>query len=319
MHEYQYEVALSFLAQDEPLATQLANILEERHRVFLYSRKQEQIAGTDGEVTFNEVFAKQARVVVVLYRQGWGASPWTRIEETAIRNRAYDEGYDFALFVPTDDKPTVPKYVPKTRLWLGLARFGVNGVASVIDARVQELGGEPRVLSLEERAARAQQAAEFKAFREGYFRSHEGIQAAGTSFTRIVELIEERVANLQVAAPGLGFQAKRFQQILVVLGTGPALRLAWRARYANSFEGAYLDVTVWEGHPPVPGGFMLPEERHLMHTMRPTPDVTEARTFAWQVKTPEGARLLDAEAMGEHILSWWLGKTERALAKDGAP
>lgn len=225
MDGYKYDVALSFLVQDEPLATQLANILEERHRVFLYSRQQEQLAGTDGEKTFNEVFATQAGMVVVLYRQGWGESRWTRIEETAIRNRAYEEGYDFALFVPTDDKPTVPTYLPKTRLWIGLARFGVNGAASVIDARIQELGGEPRVLSLEERAARAQKASEFKAFRHGYFRSHEGVQAADASFSRILEAVEQRVAGLQAAAPALGLQAKRFGRILVVLGTGPALRL----------------------------------------------------------------------------------------------
>ena len=227
MHEYEYDVALSFLVQDEPLATQLANILEERHRVFLYSRKQEQLAGTDGEKTFNDVFAKQARVVVVLYRQGWGESPWTRIEETALRNRAYDEGYDFALFVPTEDKPSVPKYVPRTRLWIGLERFGINGAASVIDARVQELGGTPRVQSLEERAARAQKASESKTFREGYFRSHEGVQAADASFAHILEAIEERVTRLQAAAPGLALQAKRFGRLLVVLGTGPALRLEW--------------------------------------------------------------------------------------------
>ena len=314
MHEYEYDVALSFLVQDEPLATQLANILEERHRVFLYSRKQEQLAGTDGEKTFNDVFAKQARVVVVLYRQGWGESPWTRIEETALRNRAYDEGYDFALFVPTEDKPSVPKYVPRTRLWIGLERFGINGAASVIDARVQELGGTPRVQSLEERAARAQKASESKTFREGYFRSHEGVQAADASFAHILEAIEERVTRLQAAAPGLALQAKRFGRLLVVLGTGPALRLEWHRQYANAFEGAYLDATVWEGHPPVPGSFSFEEQRHPKHTLRPTPDVTEERTFAWKFKTPDGHRLLDAAGASEFILSWWLGKAEKALS-----
>ncbi len=313
MHEYKYEVALSFLAQDEPVATQLANLLEERHRVFLYSRKQEHLAGTDGELAFNEVFSEQARVVVVLYRQGWGESPWTRIEETAIRNRAYEEGYDFALFVPMDDRPAVPKYVPKTRLWIGLARFGLNGAASVVDARIQELGGEPRVLTLEERAARAQHAADFKAFRDGYFRSHEGIQAADASFGRVVEAIEQRVEGLQAAAPRLALQAKRFGRMLVVLGTGPALRLEWRRQYANSFEDAYLEATIWEGHPPVPGGYTFHEERHPRHTLRPTPDVTEGRTFAWNFKTPEGVRLLGADEACEFILSWWLGKTERAV------
>ncbi|MGJ4748719.1 hypothetical protein ACQV5M_20325, partial [Leptospira sp. SA-E8] len=90
MQDYKYNVAFSFLAQDEPVATQLANLLQDRHSVFLYSREQERLAGRDGESAFNEVFSKEARVVVILYRQGWGKSPWTRIEETAIRNRAFE-------------------------------------------------------------------------------------------------------------------------------------------------------------------------------------------------------------------------------------
>lgn len=314
MADYQYDVALSFLAEDEPLATQLASILGERHRVFLYSRKQEQLAGTDGEKTFNDVFAKQARVVVVLYRQGWGQSPWTRIEETAIRNRAFEDGYDFALFAPPDDKPSVPPYVPKNRLWIGLARFGVNGAASVIDARIQELGGEPRTLTLEQRAARAHSAAEFKTFRDGYFRSYEGVQAADASFQRVTENVEARVASLQAAAPGLGLQAKRFGRVLVVLGAGPALRLEWSRQYANSLEGAHIGATIWRGHPPVPGAVSFDNDRHPIHTLRPAPDVTEAREFAWQFKTPEGERLMDADGASECILSWWLAKTERSLA-----
>ena len=184
----------------------------------------------------------------------------------------------------------------------------------VIDARIQELGGTPRVLSLEDRAAWAQKASEFKTFREGYFRSHEGVQAADASFGHIMEAIEERVTKLQAAAPGLALQAKRFGRLLVVLGTGPALRLEWHRQYANAFEGAYLDATVWEGHPPVPGGFSFGAERHPKHTLRPTPDVTEERTFAWKFKTSDGHQFLDAEGASEFILSWWLGKTERSLS-----
>ena len=47
--DFKYDVAFSFLAQDEVLAMQLADQFEGRLRVFLYSRKQEQLAGTDGE------------------------------------------------------------------------------------------------------------------------------------------------------------------------------------------------------------------------------------------------------------------------------
>ena len=139
---YKYDVAFSFLAQDEAFAMQLNDLLQDRVTTFLYSRRQGELAGTDGEKTFNLVFGEQARLVVVLYREGWGETPWTRIEETAIRNRAFDHGYDFVKFIPLDDKPSVPKWLPRTQLWVGLKRWGISGAASVIEARIQELGGE---------------------------------------------------------------------------------------------------------------------------------------------------------------------------------
>ena len=138
---YKYDVAFSFIAQDESLAIQLNDLLQDRLNTFLYSKQQEEIAGKNGEKEFGKVFGEEARIVVVLYRKGWGETPWTRIEETAIRNRSYEHGYDFAIFIPLDDPLSVPKWLPKTQLWVGLKRWGIAGAASVIEARVQELNG----------------------------------------------------------------------------------------------------------------------------------------------------------------------------------
>ena len=80
LQSYDYDVAFSFLARDEPIANQLNDLVQERLKTFLYSKHQEEIAGTDGEKAFNEVFGDQARIVVVLYRSGWGKTAWTRIE-----------------------------------------------------------------------------------------------------------------------------------------------------------------------------------------------------------------------------------------------
>jgi hypothetical protein len=60
--------------------------MQDRYKTFLYSRAQGELVGTDGEKTFNAVFGEQARIVAVLLRPEWGQTPWTRIEETAIRN-----------------------------------------------------------------------------------------------------------------------------------------------------------------------------------------------------------------------------------------
>ena len=91
---FKYDIAFSFVREDEGLATQLNDLVQDRYRTFLYSKAQEQLAGTDGERTFNAVFGEQARTVAVLLRPEWGQTPWTRIEETAIRNRAFSQGYD---------------------------------------------------------------------------------------------------------------------------------------------------------------------------------------------------------------------------------
>ena len=67
--KYDYDVAISFGYMDEPFANKLHSLLEGRLKLFLYSKEQEKLAGADGEATFNEVFCKTAKLVVILYRE----------------------------------------------------------------------------------------------------------------------------------------------------------------------------------------------------------------------------------------------------------
>src|SRR5271155_3703298 len=90
MKEARYEVAISFLSQDEPLALKLHEQLSESLPVFVYSKKQEELAGTDGLESFRHAFLSQSRLVVVLYRHGWGKTKWTAVEELAIKDRIFD-------------------------------------------------------------------------------------------------------------------------------------------------------------------------------------------------------------------------------------
>ncbi len=66
---FKYEVAFSFLTEDEDLVNQINDLLKGRLSTFVYSERQAEIAGTDGEKTFNRVFGSDARIVVVLYRE----------------------------------------------------------------------------------------------------------------------------------------------------------------------------------------------------------------------------------------------------------
>jgi hypothetical protein len=159
---FAYDVAFSFVAMDEGVATQLNDLLSPRLKTFIYSERQRDIAGTDGQESFSKVYGRSARIVVILFRPQWGETPWTRIERDAIKNRSLEEGWDFTTFVPTVEQPQMPPWLPKTRLYVGLQRWGVQAAAAVIEARVAERGGNPRDETVEERAARFARAADLR-------------------------------------------------------------------------------------------------------------------------------------------------------------
>lgn len=253
-HEhYKYDVAFSFLAQDEGLALQLNDLLQDRLRTFIYSERQKELAGTDGEKAFNVVFGKESRLVVVLYRKGWGETPWTRIEETAIRDRAYYHGYNFVVFVQLDEPPSTPEWLPRTQLYIGLKRWGPEGAASAIETRVQELGGEPHVETVAERAARLDRARNFEAHRTEFLRSMEGVKSATTEFKSLKAEIEKHIDQVNGAASSFELKARFGRYQIVIYGLGLFLNVEYFIRFTNSLEDSCLSIEIWDGHPPFPG------------------------------------------------------------------
>lgn len=261
---FNYDVAFSFLAQDEPLATRLADRLGGRVRVFLYPRQQEAIAGTDGEQTFNRVFGEEARIVVVLYRAAWGQTPFTRIEETALRNRAFEQGYDFVLFIPIDPSPTVPAWLPKNRIWIGLERWGEHAAASVIEARVQETGDTPRQETAADSACRLARELAADRRRKQFQGSAAGVQAAEHEAQRLIDVLE-RVLQ---AETGLTFTFERYDaQIRCLLSCeGFHVSVQWSNDISNNLSEARLIVMLWKGHTVMHGGIYRGQPEHLSET-----------------------------------------------------
>lgn len=196
-----YDVAISFLAaEDEHLALRLADLLQDRFDVFVYSLKQRDLVGRDGFVEFSKVFAEQSRVVVVLHRAGWGDAGWTNVEQEAIQCRRFDTNWDFAVFVPVDGTP-LPKWFPKARIWGGLQRLGPEGLAGVIEARISDAGGQPRATTLQASAGRKQREIEREAARDK-FRREPAVRWAKGQFATTHE-IAKRLAS---STPVLGFR-----------------------------------------------------------------------------------------------------------------
>ncbi len=87
---FKYDVAFSFLARDLGIAQDLENRLTPGLSTFVYARRKEELLGRDGMDSFSEVFRRDTRLSVVLFRNGWGETEWTAFEETAIKSRALE-------------------------------------------------------------------------------------------------------------------------------------------------------------------------------------------------------------------------------------
>lgn len=168
MNTFEFEVAFSFCKEDETLAIELNNLLTDRYNTYIYLEKQNELAGKDGEMEFKNVFKNRSRVVVILYRNKWGNTPWTRMEQEAIRDRAFENGYDFTLFILTEKNMQMPEWLPKQRIWYDLERYGTKAAANVIDLKIKENFGTLRIENAEEKAKRLQRIIEFKSERKNF-------------------------------------------------------------------------------------------------------------------------------------------------------
>jgi hypothetical protein len=274
---YDFDVAFSFLAQDEQIALSLNKLLKNRVKTFICSEQQKTLAGTDGEESFNEVFSSKARLVVILYRYSWGSTPWTRIEETAIKNRAHDEGYNFTIWIPLDKPAELPKYVPKTRLYLGLDRWGIESAASVIESRITEHGGNIRELSLADKVAIAEDEIKHQKVRESLISSHEGSLLSVEHFNALVKLLRTEVKAMQDSAPDWFFRIRQRNNGIDIISYG--YQLTFQASYIT-YQPHVLSVHIWKGvwpedglppmfnHPPtkISGNeYMFDMDKHNQH------------------------------------------------------
>lgn len=306
--DYKYDIAFSFIAEDESIATELNDLLQDRLNTFLYSKKQEELAGTDGEEKFNIVFSEQARMVVVLYRDGWGETPWTRIEETAIRNRAFDEGYEFVTFVPLEEKSTTPRWLPKNQIWVGLKRWGSTGAASVIEARVQELGGSPSEESISDRAKRLERSLQFKEKREKFYSSHEGVQVSNSEFEKLGNELETLLETIKTSTENISYFLKRANCQMVILGPHGGLSINWIKHYANSLTDSKLDVILYRDHPLFPGVTLWEEPRKIA-SLKFIIDLLTPDMPGWKLTYPT-KREFTTGALAEYIINFYMEYAE---------
>ena len=247
----EYDVAISFLSRDSDTAVAIADRLAPLS-VFCFPRNQEELAGNDGMEAFRNAFRHQSRTQVVLFRAGWGETPWTRVEQTAITERCLAEGWRGLFFVALDDADR-PNWVPDTEIHFDLTTYTMDQLAGAVKARAQELGAEIRVETPIERARRAQASAEYETQTRELFRGQEGVNLARQEAASMCDLIASSITD---AAQDLGIEIRQARTIRHGIGwSAPTAGCqAIFNSYANMIDAERgFEVTLFKHNIVLPG------------------------------------------------------------------
>ena len=288
------------------------DLLKQTMSTFIYTEKQREIAGKDGEEVLNRVFGSESRIVAVLYRNNWGKTSWTRIESTAIRNRAYEQGYEFTTFIVVETPASLPKWLPKNRIWVGFERFGLQGAAGVIEARVQEAGGKPKEESVEEHAARMNRQIEAERTRAQLLGSEQGAKAAYEEAGKLFDELEKVCKKLEEPA-NMKFDLHRekhpAERMIRIFDQKWTLSVIWYCRFSNTLETSCLSVSIWDSRVGFPGYYHF-EDPCQLEELQFNFDIVRGNEYRWKESYGK-ERSFSTEQLADFSMKMFLDKISK--------
>jgi hypothetical protein len=313
-----YDVAISFLYQDLALAQALYNELSKGLEVFFFPRNQEELAGSDGLESMRAPFRSQSRLNLVLYRPKWGNTPWTGVEEVAIKESCLATSFKSIFFLMIEPTSEVPAWLPETHVRFNFADFSPEQAVGAIKARVQERGGHFKPMTPSRKAALLRVEEEYQRHRR-QISSQEGMQKIYENveilFSEIVTQLEEVNANGRL---NVEHQIKlRFgdQEQICLLGMQRlGMAIVWFQRYSSTLaDDAALIVRefnenaiILPGHVRLQAPDMLKEEKY-------DPDISRAEEYVWRPKKGKGEFVTTRDLANELVLQF-LNLVERDRA-----
>jgi hypothetical protein len=308
------DVAISFLVRDEATAKAIADQLEGAGlMVFFFPHKQEELAGTNGMASMRAPFL-EARVNVVLFREGWGKTPWTRVEDSAVSERCFKGGWTSLMFVELE-KAKTPDWLPGTHIRFNFKDYGLDQLIGAIKMRVQEQGGTIKPLDALTRAKQVKAEASYledrnRLLRDGAFIHgvHEAIRA---TLAQVGEL-----ANKLRTEHGMDVSFGSQDRMGVLRSGFVSVGIGWKQPIFNLVgdyekDECFLRVAEFSGLLALPGEQRwYVEAPKLLKETRFKADVTFDRTLEWRVDGKH--ETVPASQLADRIVRMFLDLVSRA-------
>jgi hypothetical protein len=296
-----YDVAISFLMEDISLAQSLHAELSQSLNVFFFPRNQEELAGTDGLESMREPFRTQSRLNVVLYRPRWGHTPWTGVEDVAIKESCLHTRYKSLFFLVIEPTNDFPKWLPETYVRLNFADFGLQGAVGAIKARARELGGHFQPMTPVKRAAMLEAEQSYQ-YDRGRISSEDVLRNVKELFNLIAAEVDDVNAHGSIAIDYRVHLAERAVDQSILLGNPQVgMAILWhQLMYGVLHEHAGFYVREFDGNLIRPPGFMYMSNPKMLNEQKYALDITTAREYAW--RKDRGSELIPNRAFATQIV-----------------
>jgi hypothetical protein len=310
--EPNYDVAISFLARDEAAARALADQLEASGlMVFFFPHRQEELAGTNGMETLRAPFL-EARVVVILFKEPWGQTPWTRVEQTAITERCLKSGWSSLMFVQLDETSAIPIWLPTTGIRFLFQNYGLDQLVGAIKLRVQEHGGRVTPPDAMSEARRVQRERQYLADREALMSDqrwigsvvHRSVQQTMTELVRLADEVNKH--------HGFQIKAGSDDRTCVLRSGYVSMALGWHQQILGRVDDkCYLRAAEFSGAVLLPGERGLPiYGPKLLKEHRFKVEVARDRNLVWVEDSKRGR--IHPDRLADHIMRYFLDLISRA-------
>jgi hypothetical protein len=308
--EPNFDVAISFLSADEPTAKSLYEQVSAGLSVFFFPRNQEDLAGTDGLGSMRAPFLA-SRLNVVLYRERWGHTEWTRVEETAIKDACFKHGWHRLFFIVLDDAKNFPAWLPETHIRFHLRDYSLAEAVGAIKLRVQEQGGRFAPQDAQARARSMQHRLSYEEDKARLFSNQRWIME--TVRPTVARILADAAQRVKAIAAEHRWQIQAgADQTKCVITNGPVSVLAtWRQEFINVLG----DLFVVEYN----GRVLLPDERGRvtleppdeLRSRRFLPELSQSRELCWIEESDQHRHYSHAD-LADQVVQLFLGLFERA-------